>query len=91
MRPSSLRALFRCHSILLGEYIASPGCHHVYACLYMSTSVRSIFGRGPGSCQLLSSIAQPEGPTPTALPELIDLSGQCLVPFSGAHMLDVSA
>lgn len=56
--------LFQCHSILLGEYITSPGCHHVYACLYMSSSLRSIFGRG----QLLSSAALPEGPTPTVLP-----------------------
>ena len=90
MRPSFLKALFQCHSILPAEYFVSPGYHHVYACLYMSTSLSSIFGHGPCSCQLLSSAALPEGPTPTLLLEWTDLSGQYRVPFTGNHMMELS-
>lgn len=68
----------------------SPGCHHVYCCLYMSATLRSIFGSGLGLCQLLSSVL-PEGPTPTVLSSLTDLSGQHHVPFTGADTLDLSA
>lgn len=63
IHPALLRALFQCHGILLDECITSPGSHHVCTCLYMFGGLASIFGRG----QLLSSVALPEGRTPTAL------------------------
>lgn len=63
IHPALLRALFQCHGILLDECITSPRSRHVCTCLYMFGGLASIFGRG----QLLSSVASPEGRTPTAL------------------------
>lgn len=61
MQPSSLEAFVPCHNIILGAYVMPPGCRHVYACLYTSAGLTSIFGCGLGLCQLLSSVL-PEGP-----------------------------